>query len=476
MDGARSHSGAGAGTAGAQREQRALRIGIVLSGTLVEERLIRERETVSVGQSIQNTFSAPISGLPLRWPLFVVEGGQYTLHISERMDGRISAGGEVHTFAQLKSEGIAQKRGDHFVIPLSDTSRGKVTVGDLSLLFQFVTPPPLQPRPHLPASVRGTLTDRFDTRLATILGVSIALHMSVAAVGLFRERADQTRIQRLADEQYEARVVEPEFDLPEEPDETPDVDEAPEVEDDPGDEVAEAPPEPEHSPAEPDDEGGEEDPGLDEAQLREEIADTAFLAVATGRSAEDGPYRAMQETDQGVSLDEAIDDVRERGSGVAAGGSPGDSGTRGPDRGDIGTGDGPDVDGPGNGNGLDRTPEEEQIASRADFTGGSEAYDDTTLDPRDVAQRIRSRYLRGIQRCHERALRQDPTAGGRVELDFTVGPAGRVVRADVFGFNSVVDDCIEDLTSGWRFGIPHDSGGDPTSADFLIPLVLEPGG
>ena len=51
-------------------------------------------------------------------------------------------------------------------MPLSDNSRGKLSLGDLTILFQFVTEPPRQPKPMLPASVRGTFADRFDPRLS----------------------------------------------------------------------------------------------------------------------------------------------------------------------------------------------------------------------------------------------------------------------------------------------------------------------
>ena len=51
---------------------------------------------------------------------------------------------------------------------LDERSRGKVAVGDLSILFQFVTPPPPQPRPQLPASVRGSCFTGMDWALPVI--------------------------------------------------------------------------------------------------------------------------------------------------------------------------------------------------------------------------------------------------------------------------------------------------------------------
>ena len=42
---------------------RILRVGILLGGKIVEERLIRERTSVTIGQSMKNTFSIPVEGL-----------------------------------------------------------------------------------------------------------------------------------------------------------------------------------------------------------------------------------------------------------------------------------------------------------------------------------------------------------------------------------------------------------------------------
>src|SRR6185295_13938541 len=88
-----------------QPRQRILRIGILLGGKLVEERLIRERTTVSIGQSMKNTFSVPVEGLPLEFPMFAIDQGKYSLRFLQNMDGRLSDGGNVHTLDALKSHG-----------------------------------------------------------------------------------------------------------------------------------------------------------------------------------------------------------------------------------------------------------------------------------------------------------------------------------------------------------------------------------
>ena len=163
--------------------QRILRIGVLLGGKIVEERLIRERAPVTIGQSMKNTFSIPVEGLPLEFTLFALDQNKYSLRFLSKMDGRLSDGGNVNTLDALKGRG-AQNHGDWWSVPLGETSRGKLSLGDLTILFQFVTEPPRQPKPMLPASVRGTFADRFDPRLSVILGASIIIHFAIVIVAL----------------------------------------------------------------------------------------------------------------------------------------------------------------------------------------------------------------------------------------------------------------------------------------------------
>src|SRR5688500_20130968 len=89
--------------------QRILRIGVLLGGKIVEERLIRERTPVSIGQSMKNTFSIPIEGLPLEFTLFALDEGRYSLRFLNKMDGRLSdSGGQVNTLDALKARGASQ--------------------------------------------------------------------------------------------------------------------------------------------------------------------------------------------------------------------------------------------------------------------------------------------------------------------------------------------------------------------------------
>src|SRR5262249_10953806 len=117
----------------------------------------------------------PTEALPRSFLLFEATGTVYTLHFTDGMDGRISLGNEVATLAQLR-QGRAKRRGNAWVLPLGDRARGKIVIGEAIILFQFVTPPPLQPRPQLPPSVRGTFAQTLDWALIAFLGASLLVH------------------------------------------------------------------------------------------------------------------------------------------------------------------------------------------------------------------------------------------------------------------------------------------------------------
>src|SRR5262245_18182267 len=154
-----------------------LRIGIIQGGRIVEERLVRKRENITIGQSAKNMFVVLSDALPRNWLLFEVSGSGYVAHFSDGMDARIAVGNEIISLSQLKQTGKIHKRGTSWVLPLDERARGKITLADMTILFQFVTPPPPQPRPQLPASVRGNALSGVDWFFTTIAAISFLFHL-----------------------------------------------------------------------------------------------------------------------------------------------------------------------------------------------------------------------------------------------------------------------------------------------------------
>src|SRR6478609_795962 len=162
---------------GSAPKPKILRIGIIQGGRIVEERLVRKRENITIGQSAKNMFVVPSDALPRNWLLFEASSNQYVAHFSDGMDARIAVGNEIISLSQLKQTGKIQKKGASWPLPLDERSRGKISLADMTILFQFVTPPPPQPRPQLPASVRGSALSGVDWFFTTIAALSFLFHL-----------------------------------------------------------------------------------------------------------------------------------------------------------------------------------------------------------------------------------------------------------------------------------------------------------
>jgi len=148
-------------------QPKILRIGVIQAGKIIEERLIRRRDNVTIGASPRNTIVVPASTLPRTFTLFEIQANKYRLKFSETMDGRISVNNQVLSLESVRKQGLAKPKGNMLELPLDESSRGKVLLGEITLLFQFVTPPPIQPRPQLPPSIRGGFVTNIDWVLAT---------------------------------------------------------------------------------------------------------------------------------------------------------------------------------------------------------------------------------------------------------------------------------------------------------------------
>jgi hypothetical protein len=447
--------------------RRILRIGILLGGKIIEERLIRERSSVTIGQSSKNTFSVAIEALPREWVLFALHADRYSLHFSGAMDGRLSDGGQVYTFDALKHQ-VARQTGDGWVLPLSDQSRGKVSIGDLTLLFQFVTEPPKQPRPMLPASVRGTFADRIDPQLAVIEAISIVCTFTIALWALYfhdvavdNSLAQQAYNRTFKQDAYDVQT----FDLPEQATDTGTAQETKQPD------QPKTPTKPKGDQGKskkPDDTSGRDT--NDAVTLRQQAVSYADGLFADDTS-DNGLSGGMDRRKPGTDLGQQLDAVQRSGAKVEVGGGTG-RGTRGGGSARTGTGRGPDLHGQEGIHGNDKNVE--KVPPGRIKVGQHTGDTDVSLTPDAVLRKIMQAYMAGLKRCHKDLLKTDPTARGKVTLAFTVSESGRVSRANVDGFNDNLDACIKSRVMTWRFPAPKDKDGDPTDADFQITLQLVP--
>ena len=454
---------------GSAGKPKILRIGIIQGGRIVEERLVRKRENITVGQSAKNMFVVLSDALPRNWLLFEVSGNQYVAHFSDGMDARIAVGNEIISLAQLKQTGKIQKRGASWVLPLDERSRGKITLADMTILFQFVTPPPPQPRPQLPASVRGSALSDVDWFFTTIAAVSFLFHLIFV---IYLRNVDWPRkpdIEAVPD-RFVQMVVKKEEKKPEEKkvaEAKKEEEKKPEKKK--GDEEKKAAPKHELTEAEKA-KLAEEKAKADaerRARLAEQVKSTGLLKLLGAKADGEGSIadvlgKGDVDRDQesafkgvgGVGVASGNDQLRGIKSGGSGSGRVADvGGLRG----------GAGIVGGGTGNAAAEKKVSGVVKSEAPAVDGE-------LDPNMVAKEVKSR-LGAIKACYERALKRNPNLSGKVVIHWTITQAGTVsgvdVETDTLG-DAEVASCIKSLVARWRFPAP--AGG---SVEVSFPFVFQ---
>src|SRR5271170_7392282 len=155
---------------------KVLRIGLVASGRILEERIVKQRTSVTVGPSEKSMFVVQ-ANVPPQFKLFELIGPDYYLNFLDGMTGRVALASGITDLIALK--GQAKRVGPAYQIRLTEEARGKVVIGETTFLFQFVAPPPVQPRPQLPLSVKGGLASQIDWSLTIIAAFSFLLHFGL---------------------------------------------------------------------------------------------------------------------------------------------------------------------------------------------------------------------------------------------------------------------------------------------------------
>jgi hypothetical protein len=156
---------------------KVLRIGLVASGRIVEERIVKQRTSVTIGPSEKSMFVIQAPSIPPNFKLFELIGADYYLNFLDGMTGRVALQTGITDLGALK--GQARRAGNAYQVKLTEDARGKVVVGETTFLFQFVAPPPVQPRPQLPLAVKGGVGSQIDWNLTTIAAFSLLLHFGL---------------------------------------------------------------------------------------------------------------------------------------------------------------------------------------------------------------------------------------------------------------------------------------------------------
>ncbi len=403
-----------------------LRVAIVQGGKIIEERHVRRPDSVSVGQDAKNTFVIPASNLPPTFPVFDFRGTHYYLLFTERMDGRVRIGAKDMDFAALRSQKLAQKRGSVYALQLDDSAKGKVSLGEVTLLFQFVPPPPAPTRMALPPEFRGTLWTSLDHLFFTILAASVLLNFTGAAcIALSAKPPDADITLDELPDRFAKLLVPP---APEEkPKEEPKGEEKVEKK-----EVKK-----------------KEKPASEEARkaaIAQKVQSKGILKIL-GSSGGQGALKDL--LGEGTGTQDVATALKGAQGGVVVATTGGVGGPRGGGAGSAaGIGD---VGTAGGGNVSLGSKGDARVSGRV--SAASPEVDSADVDREALARYIKAR-LTAIRGCYEKELKRNPTLKGKVVVRFNITPAGRAgdirIEENSVG-SSEVGECIASLMRSWVF-------------------------
>ncbi len=487
----------------AKQAAKILRVGIIQGGKIIEERLLRKREPVSIGQSPKNTFYVPISKLPRSLTLFDVRSDTIYLCFADGTQGRVSFDNKVHSLPDLTGHKAVTRKGNVNMLPLTEASRGKIVLGDITLLFQFVPPPPVVPKPQLPASAKGGLGHVVMQEAAFLFAILFSALFQGTFITLsimFQTPPDKVKKKNIllqslkVDVQFEEEEEEPEPEA--DPDKEKDPEEGDEKEEEPEPEppprIVEKPKpkvekpkpkveKPNPKAAKP----GPKAPKDKEAMKRRraaKIRNTTILKhiTAAGPGGNAGPDTLR------AGHAERLADAFKPAGGITVG-KPGDvAGFRG----------GPKLEGEGAGarsgqvakltskergggrlkvKGSAKTTAkkpEKRVTLRVGLRGGRKSGGIGKLDGAVVSKVLRRRSS-AFRACYESRLKVNPGLSGKVVIKFTIGQAGRITNISATKNStgdSAVAQCIIKKVRRFRFSPPENG-----SVTFTYPIVLSKG-
>jgi len=453
-----------------EKTGKVLRVGVIHNGRILDEQVFRKAETIFIGDSEKSHFVVPSSSLPSKFPIFYFKSGRYELVIMENMTGKVFLKGKVIEIEEVIKKGMLKKRGNAYILPLSQDSRGKVMVGSAIVLFQFIVPPPKPPKLKLPKSIRGSWTQHIDWPFVSIEGVLMVLgyiFFGVYLMGL--PEPEPINLQDVSNRF--AKLIAPDLEelkaLDDSDKKTEDTDAnatsaAAKKEEKKEDTGPKKPDKPRDAAT------IQKEESLRVAEMQKKVAGKGLLKMigSVGEGGQGGFISdVLGDGGKDRDMDTALAGVKQIGEATSS-----SQRSRKGDAGATETAKIDDLNVKASDGKIDiKGRAEKAVVGRASV--GSAAEVDGQIDSASM-----NKILRGsgaaIKRCYDKALLVNPTLKGKVALSIMINTQGRVEAADVvedtIGDKSV-SSCIQGVISRLRFPKPD---GGPVS--FVFPVTFAP--
>jgi hypothetical protein len=447
---------------------KVLRAALIQRGTVMDERVLSPGESLSIGPTERSTFVVNAPDLGASRQVITPSGQGWLLHLHAGMGGQVSLLEGLVEVSSLKRD----EREGSVPIALSAACRGKLSIGEVTLLFHFVDQPVKASKPQLPLSVQTGLLDNLDWKTTFIAAFSFLAHFG--AVGsIYSDWTDP-----VVDDAYViGQTLDAIRDLPK-----PAVEMRDDSREDANDAkatVADAqnkptgpktsgpsngPQGPSHGAS-----GGEKGIGDAKAtQMSRELAQMDGLMVLGLRGTGRGTDAVLDEGNLPIGL---IDDRAQSSRGVGPGNNNG-----------LNFGDtGPSVVKPGMGRGHG-LPGDTAVASNQADTGVAKVVKKPIGNSLiggpipsggvvpNAGATVNSGKA-GFRACYKRAMDEDPTMHGSVRITAKIGPNGEVSSASASGASGLsasLVNCLVGRVRGLQFESPQGGG-----ATVVIPMAFE---
>ena len=428
-------------------QPKVLRVAVVVDELLCDEVHQTEAGSVSVGSDYRSDVVLFGRHVPLRHVLFDYRDGAYFLDVPAEARGKVSLGAKAFPIGVLRQRFGA---GDVLRVKLPPKAKGKLLLGDSTIMFQFTAPKAVPPRLPFPVQFRPRLDDMFGARDLQTMAVSLftlGSYFTWAAIAEYESSFDIDDI----DERFVQAmgIQKPKKDEPETPAEEEEEDQLAE-EDEAEVKKKEDKPKPEKK--------LDKQPDKFSAKA---VAQARNVGIARVLGTYGGPGEGtvldvIESTEndlgdlfaQGMTTTMladggAITPFIPGGEGLSLGGQVLD--TQGFD-----LGEGPE---------LERTEEkrERKIQGKVKATK-TDVFGD--IDGKSVQAQI-NRRLSALQFCYNAVLATRPGLAGKMTFTIGISSMGSVtsvnVEEDTVG-DAKVKTCAQAKIKGWRFGSQEDSG------------------
>ncbi len=451
-----------------KKTAKALRVGVIHNGKVLDEQIFRKPETIFIGDTAKSHFVIPSSSLPSKFPIFYYKAGRYELVIMGDMTGKVFLKGKVVKIEEVVKKGMLKKRGKAYVLPLSKDARGKVSVGSAIVLFQFIVPPPKPPKLKLPKSIRGSWTQHMDWPFFMTQSILFVIGFSIISYMLTLPAPEPSQLEKVSN-RFAKLIAPPEKIKVEEKSDMEEGEGQKQVQNTQAkkeqkqEEAKQETKKEKKQHRSPDD--IEKEQRIRREEMKKKVAGKGLLKLigSKGESGEGGIISdVLSEGGKDRDIDSALAGVKQIGIAKSSA-----------DRSRKGDAEGVETVKAKKlkvkksaGRAKVAQKKEREIKARATM-GTTEV--DGSVDQNSIKRTVR-RHSRAIQRCYERVLKTDPTLKGKIAVSFMINMRGRVEMVEISEdtMNSAkVASCIKGVVKRWRF--PKPDGGP---AQVTFPFVF----